>query len=137
MDFILEKRGCDFFAGDAIRNLSDVGNYRVGIYEYIVTGKASGRRYIVEFHHGQKRNVRTVNKRTGKPLKKPVVSIVNENALWIDTQFEEPRDGFLGCFRDLALEKAVHALDLSYTMDGIKAALAFITGEACNVCFSD
>ena len=34
---ILEKRGCDFFKNDTIDKISDVGNYRVGIYnKYIV-----------------------------------------------------------------------------------------------------
>ena len=36
----LEKRGCDFLNNDYdVKVLSDVGNYRVGIYDYSIHGK--------------------------------------------------------------------------------------------------
>ena len=61
----LEKRGCDFFNKDNIVTVSNVGNYRVGTYDYSIIGK-DGRKYVIEFTQGQKRYTRTENKRTGK-----------------------------------------------------------------------
>ena len=41
----LEKRGCNFFKNDEINDFSNVGNYRVGSYDYSIKGK-DGKTYI-------------------------------------------------------------------------------------------
>lgn len=137
-EITLEKRGCDFFANDPINQASDIGNYRVGIYDYLIQGK-DGKMYIVEFTHGKHRNYRTTNKRTGKPLKKAIVEITNNNALFIDTQYEkEETDSRTGrtwksCWRNCKLEEELYKLDLDFTIEGIETALEYITGEKYKV----
>lgn len=131
--FKLEKRGCDFFAGDDIANYSDVTNYRVGVYSYDIPGK-DGRDYIVEFHHFDRYETRTTHKRTGAPLKHPKRELQQKNALCIDTQYEKDETDSTGrrwrsCWRNSALEAEVHALHLPYTIEGIEKALEYITGK--------
>lgn len=110
----LEMRGCNFFEGDEINNFSDVGNYRVGSYDYSILGK-DGISYILEFTNYDKRNYRRTNKRTGAPLKKEVVEIVKKHALHIDTQYECTT----GCYRNSRLEHNIHELLYSYTLNDI------------------
>lgn len=119
----LEKRGCDFFSQDAKTcQLSDVGNYRVGVYDCSVVGK-NGRVYTLEFGGYDKKRVRTTHKRTGKPIKNPVVEVALENALHVNTGFQE--NGFF--WRDIQLEKDLSALNLTYTLSGILAAVNYIS----------
>lgn len=119
----LEKRGCNFFGQDTKTcQLSDVGNYRVGVYDSSVIGK-NGRAYVLEFTGYNKMRVRTTHKRTGKPLQTPVVEVALENALHVDTEFEE--NGF--SWRDIQLEKELSTLDLVFTLSGILAAVNHIS----------
>jgi hypothetical protein len=71
----LECRGCYFFESDRINTLSDVGNYRVGVYKNQVTA-ADGRKFTLEFGSYPKYQTRYTNKRTGKPLMHPVRELV-------------------------------------------------------------
>lgn len=125
----LEKRGCNFWKDSRESKISDVGNYRVGIYDYLIPGE-NGRMYVVEFGNWNHYQTRTTNKRTGQPLKKPVRELVQECALHISTQFEEQRPGenYKSCWADLNLESEIYKLNLPYTMEGIKKALEVITG---------
>ena len=76
----LECRGCYFWEHDKIKDISDVGNYRVGVYDYSIHAK-NGRDYVLEFGAYDRRETRTTHKKTGKPLKHPKTEIVLSNAL--------------------------------------------------------
>lgn len=114
----LECRGCDFFPGDRINQLSDVGNYRVGIYDNSIKAK-NGKTYILEFISSDRWNYRTTNKRTGQPLKKPVKELIKERALCLDTEYEEERNGGILSFRDCPLERDIFRRNLDYTLKNI------------------
>lgn len=114
MVLYLEKRGCDFSSMDESVKNSNVGNYRVGSYDYSIKGK-NGRNYILEFTHNDRKMVRYTNKRTGQPLKHPVVETVLYNALCLDTQFEDEQ----GCWRDLNMEKEFYTKNYHYTLEDI------------------
>lgn len=87
---LLERRGSEYFHGDEGRD--NIGNYRVGSYDYSILGK-DGRRYIIEFSSRNAWKVRKTNKRTGKPLKHPITETTMENALAISTEYQEDKDG--------------------------------------------
>ena len=90
----LEKRGGDFYDDERrLNELSDVGNFRVGIYDYSIAAK-NGRNYILEFGTYTRYTYRKTHKVTGKPLKHEIREIDIENALHIDTEFkrEETRE---------------------------------------------
>lgn len=126
---ILEKRGCDFYR-DEYKNYSDIGNHRVGVYDYTVAGK-DGRNYIVEFTMNDHRVYRTTNKRTGAPLKHGKVDIVKRNALYLDTQYEEikPGEKWAGCYRNLEIEKNIYNMHLDFTKAGILEAVNTISKD--------
>ena len=123
----LEKRGCNFWDVDLTATLSDVGNYRVGIYDRSIHC-INGRNYILEFSHGTRYRYRTTNKRTGKPLKHPIREIVNLNSLHLDTEFErlEP-NGFKSSWRDSHLEEVIYNMNLSYTKSDILRVINMIS----------
>ena len=103
----LECRGCYFFEGDSVHTVSDVGNYRVGVYEHRIQAK-NGRRYILEFTSYDRKEMRYTT-RKNKPLKYPKYETVLENALHIDTEFEkQDENGFFSSWRDCKLEKELH-----------------------------
>lgn len=52
---ILERRGCDFFNDDDIRNISDCENYRITTKGEKVRGK-DGNDYFLEFGHSYNKN---------------------------------------------------------------------------------
>lgn len=110
----LEKRGCDFINNSDIAKVSNVGNHRVGSYDYSILGK-DGKKYVVEFGHGTKRAVRTTNKRNGKPLKKAIIEIANAYCLHINTMYE---NGGLG-YRNAEMESKVWTMSLDYTLENI------------------
>lgn len=110
----LEKRGCDFINNSDIAKVSNVGNHRVGSYDYSILGK-DGEKYVVEFGHGTKRAVRTTHKKNGTPLKHHIVEIVKEYCLHIDTTYEKDGMGL----RNTTIETAVWAMNLDYTLENI------------------
>ena len=121
----LECRGCYFFNGDKIDQFSNVGNYRVGIYNKEIQAK-NGRAYTLEFTHYDKREMRYTDKRNGKPLKHPKCEIVLENALHIDTEFTD-ENGI--SWRDLTIEKQVHDKNLTFTKENILKVVNKISVE--------
>ena len=123
----LECRGCYFFDKDKITELSDVGNYRIGAYNNEIKAK-NGKSYVIEFVSTTRRALRKTHKKNGKPLKHPVIEITQENALCIDTQFENAD----GCWADLALEKEITDMKLSYTKADILTAVNYISVEQYN-----
>ena len=103
----LECRGCPFMKGDKIAKLSDVGNYRVGVYSHRIEAK-DGNKYIIEFCRYDRKETRYTNSRTGKPLKHPKCKVVLENALHISTEFETQENGYKASRRNCKLEKEMH-----------------------------
>ena len=71
----LEMRGYNFWEDSKEAILSDVGNYRVGSYNNSIIGK-DGIAYIVEFEQCDRYTYRKTNKRTGAPLKKEVIELL-------------------------------------------------------------
>lgn len=104
----LECRGCYFSASDPINNLSDVGNYRVGVYSHRIAAK-DGRSYILEFGSYDKKGILYTSPKTGKPLKHPKYEVVLENALHISTEYETLDSKNISlAFRNCKLEKEIH-----------------------------
>lgn len=119
MTLYLEKCGCNFFKGDIVNALSDVGNYRVCTGDYNILGK-DGRVYFLEFTNGTKYNYRTTHKVTGEPLKQSVRELVNANALYLETCFQDT-DGLYR--RNRSLESKFWDMNLDYTMANILAVV--------------
>jgi len=107
---LLERRGCEFFKGDDVKELSDVGNYRVCTPDEMIVAN-NGKTYFFEFSHYERYNYRKVSKKGNRPLKHPIKELVNPNALHISTQFSNPQ----GCFADLVLETEFYNKNYSYT----------------------
>lgn len=107
---MLEKRGCNYAdLKDAEKaKISNVGNYRVGVYDYRIVGK-DGRNYILEFGGYEKKKV--IETKSGE--KKAVTDLVN--ALHIDTQYEDEE----GCWRNLELEKRLSEMGFTYNLEDI------------------
>ena len=122
----LEKRGCNFFKGDRANKLSDIGNYRVCTPSANVEGK-DGRMYFLEFTHYDKKRVRDYNLRTGAPLKKRIVEVTCENALGINTQFNEKINGIDGAWRNVTMEKELDKMDFRYTKYDILTVVNMIS----------
>lgn len=67
----------------------DVKNHRVRVLENIdIIYKGEKYNMFFEFRQGDRYRTRYHNKRTGAELKHPIREKVNNNALWLDTQFE-------------------------------------------------
>lgn len=122
----LEKRGCDFVSGDPIAKMSDIGNYRVGIYDYSIHC-INGRNYILEFGSYNRYNYRTTNKRTGAALKHPIRELVNPNALSLTTEFQRIENGWVMDYGDSQLEKVIYRMGFSYTKADILKVINMIS----------
>ena len=112
---VFDRRGCEFFKGEAAAAESDIGNYRITTPGEIFP--INGRMYCLEFtliHNVYK--TRRTNKRTGAPLKKPVSEVVYTNAAGIDTQYTDNNGD---SWRDLNLENAFRANPRKYTEQNI------------------
>lgn len=119
----LEKRGCNFWNDARIKEFSDVGNYRVGVYDYSIHGK-DGNDYILEFGSYNKMKTRYESK-TGKPLKHPKTEILLENALHVDTQHENEK----GCWRNCKLELDLNEKNYTFTLENILKAVNDISAD--------
>lgn len=102
----LECHGCYFSTSDPICNLSDVGNYRVGVYKHRIAAK-DGRSYILEFGGYDRKEMLYTLPKTGKPLKRPQIRS-SKNALHISTEFETQENGYKASWRNCKLEKEMH-----------------------------
>lgn len=120
----LEKRGCDFYNGADIAKVSNVGNFRVGSYNYTINGK-DGNKYVFEFTQGQKRKNRTTNKKNGKPLKHPILEIVKEYCLHLNATYE--KDGM--SWGNTIMEIAVWEMNLDYTLENILKVVNMLSVE--------
>lgn len=110
----LKKMGCDFWKDADIRQVSDVGNYRVRTLDECIKGK-DGRMYFLEFTQYDKYNYRGTHKRTGKELKHMVKELVMAHALHLDTEFTDDK----GSWSNLKLENEIHSTPMLYTLDNI------------------
>ena len=128
---ILEKRGCDFYTAE-MRECSDVGNYRVGVYDYSIKGK-DGRDYIIEFGECTHYNYRKIHKITGKPLKRAIREVVVPHGLHLDTEYERDEvDAYSGrkwksSWRNSKLEQEIWEMHLPYTLESILKVVNYIS----------
>lgn len=111
----LEKRGCDFSPFDDTVRGSDIGNYRLVTGDYSVPA-ANGMTYYLEFHHYDKWTTRRTNKRTGKPLARPVRELVANNVAGVSAYYLDD-DGV--CWGDVGVWEAAHDEPRPYTEAGI------------------
>lgn len=117
MNYLLfEKRGCNFFSGDPDALESNIGNYRIVTPGFTAPMK-DGRRFLFEFSCYDKYSYRTINKRTGAQLKKPVKDLVMTCAAAMNTEFKNEN----GCWRDSQIEKAFYETPRKYTEENILA----------------
>lgn len=84
----LVKRGCDFSPNDARVIGSDIGNYRVCTDDLSVRAK-NGRAYHLEIFRGDKWVTRYVNRRTGKPLARPVRELVASSVAFVNACYKD------------------------------------------------
>lgn len=120
----LVKMGCDFFNGARINQLSDCENYRIETRKDLVKGK-DGNEYFLSFGGYDKRRTRYTNKRTGAQLKHPVDEVVLENALHIDTEFDNAN----GSWRNCQLEADLREMGLTFTKADILKAVNYISAD--------
>ena len=111
----LEKRGMDFLPADEISKVSDIGNHRLVTGDYTVPA-TNGKTYYIEFQHINKYQTRTKNKRTGKPLARPVRELVASNIVCMSACYEDA-DG--NCWGDTSVWRASYDAPRPYTMAGI------------------
>lgn len=70
----------------------DIKNHRVDIMEKIdIVFEGKPYKMFFEFTTGTRFNYRKTHKITGKPLKHVVKECINNNGLWIDTEYETPK----------------------------------------------
>lgn len=125
----MQKMGCDIRPDDPEAKISDIGYWRIGIYDYRISGK-DGKKYILDFCCNVHYNYRTTHKITGKPLKKPIREIITPCGLFIDTEYQKMSDdGFLQSWRNSKLEKEVYQMHLDYTKENILKVVNYISSE--------
>ena len=89
----------------------------------ILSKGKDGNEYFLSFGGYDKRRTRYTNKRTGARLKHPVEEVVLENALHIDTEFENDK----GAWRNIRLESELRDMNLTYTKADILKAVNYIS----------
>ena len=111
----LEKMGCDFSPfDDSVKN-SDIGNYRVTTGDFNVPAK-NGETYFLEFSRYDKWQTRYHNKRTGKPLARPVRELVAPCVTSVSAYFE---DDERVCWGDVSVWKIAYNEPRPFTKQGI------------------
>lgn len=111
----LEKRGCEFSPYDETVKGSDIGNYRVCTPFYDIPAK-NGRQYFLEIFHYDKYITRYTNKRTGKPLSRPVKELAALNVCAVNACFRD-ENGI--CYGDTSIWRENHETPRPYTEQGI------------------
>lgn len=112
---LLERRGCEFFEGsERAREESDVGNYLVCTPGEMIPAK-NGRVYFLGFGVNDRYYWRSMNKRTGHPLKHPIKELVMTTAMTLDTQFSDDRLSWC----DLKMEEAFYQYPRKFTCENI------------------
>lgn len=125
----LKVMGDNIRPDDPEANISDIGYYRIGIYDNRIKGK-DGRNYILDFWCCTHYKYRTTHKITGKELKKPIREIITPCGIHLDTEFEKlSKDGFMLSYRNSQLEQEVHEMHLSYTKENILKVINYIAAE--------
>lgn len=116
----LERRGCDFFSGDNIAEVSDIGNYRVCTTEDLKF--VDGNDYFLEFTRWNKQVWRYHYKNNpDKNLKVPVLDKVIPNLLFIDNQYcnRDESTGRLLIYRNCNLQQEMIDKMYVYTKENI------------------
>ena len=104
---------------------TDIKNHRVRVLENIdIIYKGETYNMFFEFRQGEHRRYRTTNKRTGKPLKKPVEEIILKDGIFMDTEFQKPETDSRGrkwfsSWRHSGLEEEFYKEHLPYTKESI------------------
>ena len=111
----LEKRGCDFSPFDERVRGSDVGNYRVCTTDFNLPAK-NGKTYHLEIFRGDKWQTRYTNKRTGKPLARPVRELIAPCVAFVNACYDD-EDGI--CWGDTSVWKNAYNEPRPYTIAGI------------------
>lgn len=115
----LEKLGMDFNPNDERVSGSDVGNYRVSTGDYTVRAK-DGKTNYLDLMRTDAYTRRTLNKRTGKPLKNPVRELVATNIVGIWCAYLDENGVAWG---NGTLECDIYGSHFPYTVSGILAAV--------------
>lgn len=115
---LLERRGCEYLKNETP---DTINNYRVCTAERIPGN--DGIMYFMEFTKWDRWHYRTTNKRTGAPLKKAVMEIIQPHALRIDTEYEN-KDG---SWRNSRLEQVLNNRGYDYSESDILAAVNSIS----------
>ena len=100
----------------------DIKNHRIRTVENIdILYKGTAYNMFFEFTQGKHHRTRATNKRTGEPLKKPVVEIITENGLFIDTEYEkvEPGRDWKSSWRNSEFEREFFNEHREYTKKNI------------------
>ncbi len=115
----LEKRGMDFIPNDERVRGSDIGNYRVCTGDYTVRAK-DGNTYFLDLMRTDAYTSRTLNKRTGEPLKHPVRELVAPNtvAMWCAYMDADGR-----AWGNAEMERDIYGSHFPYTVAGILDAV--------------
>ena len=86
---------------------TDIKNHRVRVVEKIdIVYKGKYYNMFFEFMQGTHTQYRTTNKRTGAPLKKGIVDKILDDALFMDTEFDEPKTTTTGYTYNASYRKA-------------------------------
>lgn len=101
-----------------------MGNYRVTTSGYDVKGK-DGRTYFLEITMCEICVYRTTNKRTNKPLLKPVREVIQKYGLHLNTQYENEN----GCWRNSELERDIYYKGYAYTLENILKCVNEISSD--------
>ena len=123
----MKKEVVIFFKNDEINDFSNVGNYRVGSYDYSIKGK-DGKTYILEFTEFDKYKYRKMAKRGNRPLKTPKKELIAKYVLHLATQYENER----GCFANLELEKKINEITRPFTINSILEVVNEISIDTYN-----
>ena len=113
----LERRGCNIPENENVTGLYDLDNHR--LVTMIVDNH--GRNLFIEFTHGCR--YRETNKRTGKPLKKPILE--NNFRLYVSSQYENMN----GSWRDITMERELWMNNFSFTEKDILQAVNLISPD--------
>ena len=118
MTLELIKMGMDYDQETTAKHNDGINNYRVRTTGECIPGK-DGKMYFVEFTTSDRYITRTINKRNGQPLKKPVRELVLSHALWIDTQYTNER----GSYRNIKFEREMYNKFYVYNIENILATV--------------
>lgn len=113
----LKKMGMDFPKGEPIRELSDLGNYRLRFKDVVLNDEYSNtlRENAIPVISGDLISGRDYTKGT-----------VNSTKLFLDTEYQTDNGN---CYRPLVLESIINKSDYSYTKEDVLKAINKISKD--------